>query len=125
MKTMNYILQTIGLGAAIVAISVSAQAAGTGRNMTTQSVTVSYGDLNLSHQAGIATLYSRLRAAAGRVCAPEPDGRDLDKRDYWKQCFNQAMDNAVAGINNPALTQAHFSRTGRMVDNGQRVAKSN
>lgn len=127
MKTFSNIIKTIGLGVAIAAINIPAQADDRSMDGIRQihSTTVSYGDLDLSRQAGIKTLYSRLRAAADQVCAPEADGRNLDMHDDWKKCVRNAMDNAVAGINNPALTQAHFVRTGRFVGAGQQVAGTN
>lgn len=108
----------IGLGLSLAALSGSGQAAETqaaGRTVT-QSVTLSYGDLNLADPAGAEALYARIEGAARRVCAPEPDMRDLTLRRDWHQCRTDAVDNAVAEIRHPALEQVHATRTGRLAD---------
>jgi UrcA family protein len=67
-----------------------------------RSVTVNYRDLNLSTIAGATTLYQRLTRAAHSVCdSPEPG---VDAYREWKSCYQAAMADAVAKVNNPLLT---------------------
>jgi UrcA family protein len=75
---------------------------------TARSVKVSYADLDLSTQAGAATLYSRIRGAARTVCGDD----DLPYTHWaWKKCFNEAVGNAVAKVNNPQLTALHQGKS--------------
>ena len=76
------------------------------------SVTVQYHDLNLDSARGVATLYSRIRAAAAVVCessdAPRP-GRWLiwDARDV---CVNQSVARAVQGVRSDKLSAYHMQQ---------------
>ena len=70
-----------------------------------KSIKVGYGDLDLSTQAGAATLYNRIRGAARQVCGYEGDS--FADKAIWKSCFSGAIDNAVATVNNPRLTALH------------------
>ena len=77
------------------------------------SVTVSYADLDLSNPAGAHTLYQRIKAAASTVCAPL-ESKELKRNRLWRDCYEQAVSNAVATINRPTLTALHQAgRTGR------------
>lgn len=127
MKTLSYILKVIGLGIAVTALSIPAYAKDTIVNGKpgTRSITISYGDLDLSRPAGIDTLYDRLRIAGERVCAPRAQGGPLAVKQDWKQCFARAVDEAVSHIDNPQLSLAHTERTGRSVGSDQRIASSN
>ena len=70
-----------------------------------KSIKVGYADLDLSTQAGAATLYNRIRGAARQVCGYE--GASFEDKAIWKSCFTGAIDNAVATVNNPRLTALH------------------
>jgi UrcA family protein len=115
MKTLIY-----AAIATAAAFGVPALAAPEGAN--SRSMTVSYGDLDLSQPAGVNALYTRLRTAAGSVCGPKADGRNLTMRFYWKQCFNEALDTAVAKVAHVGLSEIHLAQTGRRVGAGQQVA---
>lgn len=67
---------------------------------------VSYGDLNLNSEKGVAVLYSRLRSAAREVCVPF-EGRILSNQMLWSKCYDHALSAAVADINKPAVTALH------------------
>lgn len=70
------------------------------------SVRVQYGDLDLGRDAGVDTLYARLRGAARRVC--EHSGtRDLRTFAMDSACSDQALDAAIARVNNPHLSARH------------------
>ena len=77
------------------------------------SVKVSYVDLDLSNPAGAATLYQRIKAAARTVCAPL-ESTQLKRHLLWRDCYQQAVSNAVATIDRPTLTALHqAARTAR------------
>jgi UrcA family protein len=73
------------------------------------SVTVRYGDLNLTSQEGIASLYGRIRNAAAVVCSAL-DGRDRMREMLWHDCYNHAVANAVHTVHNETLSAYHFHR---------------
>ncbi len=74
------------------------------------SVKVSYADLNLEKQEGAKALYLRLQQASRQAC----DVRGLDTewaknmRDA-RQCYQQALSEAVAEVDNELLSQIHNS----------------
>lgn len=77
------------------------------------SVTVKYGDLNLSTDEGAAKLYRRITRAARSVCGL--DDIQPEERTYsnWKPCYEQAIATAVARVNSPLLTAVHTRKTGQ------------
>jgi UrcA family protein len=70
-----------------------------------RSVTVSYGDLDLSSPAGANALYRRIQGAAKQVCGYA--GADLIEQSIWRGCYRNAIANAVGKVNNPLLTAVH------------------
>ena len=73
------------------------------------SVTVRYHDLNLNSPEGIASLYGRIRGAAGQVCRPL-ENRELERKAAWNYCFNHAVADAVRAVNNRTLSAYHWQR---------------
>ena len=73
------------------------------------SVTVRYHDLNLNSPEGIASLYGRIRGAAGQVCRPL-ESRELERKSYWNECFNHAVANAVNAVHSAPLSAYHWQR---------------
>ncbi len=73
-------------------------------------VRVSYADLNLSTEAGLVTLYKRIKGAANRACGPRYSYRDAGSfqqlRDN-KQCYNDVLSKFVAKVNNARLDKIH------------------
>ena len=81
------------------------------RNVETRSVTVSYADLDLTKEAGIESLYQRLRTAARQVCGSK-DSRYLEDVREWQRCHDAALENAVNNFGNVRLSAVHQERTG-------------
>ena len=75
-------------------------------------VTVKYSDLDLSHAAGVAQLYGRIRHAAEAVCSPF-EGRGAEATLRLMQCVDQATSKAVADANQPTLAALHAAKTGK------------
>ena len=84
----------------------------TGTRDALPSVTVKYGDLNLSTAEGANTLYSRLRRAARSVCGVDSIQPEEKMWVHWKACYDTAIATAVAKVNSPMLTAVHDSKTG-------------
>jgi UrcA family protein len=76
----------------------------------TRSVTVNYGDVNLATFAGASTLYQRLQGAARTVCGDQ--GRTMNELRDWQDCYDGAIDGAVASVNNPIVTAIHRKQSG-------------
>jgi UrcA family protein len=62
-----------------------------------RSATVRYADLNLATQAGVETLYHRLRVAARTVCG-SPHERNIELRRSVRECSEAAIEDAVATV---------------------------
>jgi UrcA family protein len=80
---------------------------------TVRTLAVDYSDLDLTDAGGLQTLYSRLERAADRVCGGAPSVRESWARPIYRQCFEQALGDAVLNIGNPTLQAVHESATRR------------
>jgi UrcA family protein len=95
------------LGAAVAGLVLAAgSAAAAGPQVRTAAVR--YGDLNLASDAGVRTLYTRLRAAAGNVCGPR-DNRYMPLQLAWEKCRDEALATAIAEFGNTRLAALHRS----------------
>jgi UrcA family protein len=65
------------------------------------SVTVRYGDLDLSSPAGADALYRRIQAAGKQVCGYS--GATLLEQAAWRSCYRNAVGDAVRKVNSPQL----------------------
>lgn len=105
------VVRTFLISAALTALAIPAIASASpeindnGRT----AVRVSYADLNLSREAGLQTLYGRLRAASYSVCGSRSliEAGSLDQLAVNKRCFNKALSKAVARIGNEKLNEIH------------------
>jgi UrcA family protein len=73
--------------------------------------TVKFDDLNLSSPDGAAALYGRIKVAAHDVCR----SFDTDNRQQFylmgvNKCIHSAVRNAVAKVNEPALSAIYNAR---------------
>ena len=101
-------LVALGLGALA---SVNAQGVQevvvTGNNAAgavPHSKTVKFSDLDLSKPEGQKALLTRIHGAAGEVCAPKPETKDVNGSAGYKKCVGDAVSGAVAKVGNPGLT---------------------
>ena len=78
-----------------------------------KSLAVSYADLDLSKSAGAQTLYKRIKKAARRVCGPVDNYTFLTPAKTFRQCYEQAIADAVAQVDRPSLTALHQDETSR------------
>lgn len=93
---------------AFAALSLAAAAHAKDPEMTVVSVTVPYADLDLTSEAGAATLHERIVAAASHVCR-RPDARSFDAGPSWQACRKKAVDEAmlqVAALRTPLVASA-------------------
>jgi UrcA family protein len=90
------------IAACIALVSVTGLAFGAAISDDPPQRTVNYGDLDLSHTAGAAALYSRIKSAAHAVCEPQLD-HELVMRTNYERCVDAAIGRAVAEVNAPVL----------------------
>ena len=75
----------------------------------TQSVRVTFSDLDLGTANGAKTLFMRLQDAARQVCGNPFETVDLTDHLEAEQCQQGAIENAVVQIHSPLLT-ARYDR---------------
>ena len=92
---MRPIFQTVIVGALFSAAFAAPALADSARQFN--SVQVFVGDLDLSREAGQATLQARLMAAAKRVCHRAGDSTFSDRAER-NACIDEAMDTALASL---------------------------
>lgn len=73
-----------------------------------RSETVKFADLNVGTQAGVETLYTRLRAAARRVCFQTDPALQYSATE----CIRKSLAEAVEKVNQPLLTAYYQMKTG-------------
>ncbi len=59
---------------------------------------VEVSDLDLASPQGSAALAHRLRAAAERVCGPEPQLMEFRRRRAYRDCVDQAVAEATSSL---------------------------
>jgi len=91
-------------------VSGAARAADTA---SAPSMHINVRDLDLSRSSDVATLYARIKTAAHQVCdSYAPTGSRLVSGSK-EQCLAQAVDGAVAQINNASLSAYHKQEAGK------------
>ena len=70
-----------------------------------RSVTVRYGDLDLSTSTGAHELLARI-ARAARIACSSSSREDLSDLRYENTCVSDAIDQAVADVGSPLLAEA-------------------
>jgi UrcA family protein len=98
--------------ALLTAVALAGNAFAQQQDVNVRTVTVRFGDLDLSTPAGAKTLYQRIRGAARTVCGEEQDYElGLDTRHYWNNCFKSAVSGAVDKVHSPLLQAVHRQST--------------
>ena len=91
------------------------QAAGTISYIEVGKASVSYADLDLESEEGVRVLYRRLKRASSNLCSATPPkvagsvaNIYLDRNPQeTRQCYREALSNAVDKIDNEDLTRVH------------------
>ncbi len=91
------------------------QAAGTTSYLEVGKARVSYADLNLESEEGVRVLYRRLKRASKDLCSATPPRIAGSVPNYYqpyngqetRQCYREALSNAVDKIENEDLTRIH------------------
>jgi UrcA family protein len=113
MNTMTTSTQLRGLIAAAILGALASGFAGVSAaaDSDVRSITVKYGDLNLSSPQGAATLYGRIAQAARAVC-------DSSDGSRWSvlamhECVNKAIADAVTKVGQPQLIALYNAKNPR------------
>ncbi len=96
--------------AAIVGVGLGSPAivlASTPSHLETNSIAVSYADLNLQNEEGVRVLYRRLRRASKGVCGDSPLKLVGPVLRQANQCYRETLTEAVEKVNNELLTRIH------------------
>jgi UrcA family protein len=113
MHSVKRILVSALIAGLVCAAEAALFAAATAAAELPQSVTVHYSDLNLERSADVAQLYHRIRNAAQSACG----ARDLELTTWldpaWQHCVYVAVGQAVAKVDQPALSAYHQQRLGQ------------
>ncbi|HEY1561608.1 MAG TPA: UrcA family protein [Caulobacteraceae bacterium] len=100
------------LAAATLAIGIGSASAVSAAGQDTASVTVKYGDLNLSTQDGANAVLQRIGQAARQVCKPDTDIADLPGMGDWSRiCERARIRDAVSHLDAPMVTAAFSGRS--------------
>jgi UrcA family protein len=94
---------------AVCSAAVADQAPGAKRPPQEQ-VSIRYNDLDLSTDAGVATLYTRVRSAANRLCEIATQGEVLARSQTKTACVHEAMVASITQIDNHRLAALHEGR---------------
>jgi UrcA family protein len=98
----------------IFSLALGSQLANAGPAPDAPSVTVQFADLDLTHSAGAAALYQRLKQAAETVCASSDSrSRDLGSQTRHKECMQSAIGAAVVKVDQPSLTAYYRAQVTR------------
>jgi len=99
-------IKLLSASAFAIAISMAVVPAFADVTITEQrSVTVRYGDLNISTSAGAQELLARITHAAEMACDAHFT-TDIASASATKTCVNNAIDRAVAEVGSPLVAEA-------------------
>jgi len=98
-----------GVVATVAVIAFAVPAVSSASEVKGRAVKVTYTDLNVDKESGAETLYRRLQQASKRVCGVESikTAGGIQELKEQRRCYEDALDEAVARINNPILTRIH------------------
>lgn len=71
-----------------------------------------YSDLDLNSMSGVRRVYARIRKAAEAVCGDQQVTGSRITQPDWRACYDRAVADAVAQLDEPALSAYHQRRVG-------------
>ena len=98
-----------GVIATVAVIAFSAPAIASADDLKGRSEKVVYSDLNVVKENGAEALYRRLQQASKRVCGVQSiqNAGGIRMVAEQRDCYQSALTEAVAKIDNPTLTAIH------------------
>jgi UrcA family protein len=118
MKTLQESIATLTVAGLLVGFSATLSAdPAEPQSPLTPDITaaVPAADLDLSKAEDVETLYQRIRRTARSLCKTEHSAPwDVKRNLHQRECFERAVERAVAGANQPALTALHRGAASRV-----------
>ena len=111
-STRRYILMLTAIAAGLTAGYASAD---NDRSGDVPKIVVSLAGIDMSTAKGTDVVYGRIRSAAKIVCRVD-ESRDLGQKQRARDCFQTAVDDAVAQADRPMLSALHARRMGNPRD---------
>ena len=109
MNELHRVRNLLALVAVVILCSPAiAQAADLADNTRETVVRVSYSDLDLSSEAGLATLYQRIRGAADAACGPRHslvEAGSLRRLSENRKCYDELYAKFVKQVTERQLDQ--------------------
>ena len=97
-RTVKTLAITLAMLALTPAIALFGIATANAQEAIQKQLTVAYGDLDLSKEAGIRTLMNRLDKASDKVCGGRPMSDAYDQFAGYKACREAAIADAMRRI---------------------------
>lgn len=98
----------VGAVTALSLAAVCAQAGDTAAAFEPKQTVIRYSDLDLSKDADVLELYSRLQRASDRVCGRyDNDLRNLRMKSLYEACYQDTLARAVGSVGHAAVTAVH------------------
>lgn len=76
---------------------------------------VPYGDLNLDSRAGADAMLGRINSASRFVCGDRTGPRTMQENGSVHACVGQTMDNAVADLGHPNVSNRYYGNTPEVI----------
>jgi UrcA family protein len=87
------------------------------------SSVVRFEDLNLNRPRDVARLYNRIALVADKVCGPRSLSGSYSKSADYASCYADTLAQAVAHVDQPALTAYFRQRWSEPVSPGATIAQ--
>jgi UrcA family protein len=84
----------LSAGAAAAQVDIIGEGPGYAADVTTQSTAVAYGDLDLRHADGQATLERRIATAVDSICGDRPLAVEVRQQQQYSECRQRVASNA-------------------------------
>ena len=99
----------LGAGLALALTGATNVVASPAYEVESDTIKVSFADLNINHEAGAKVLYRRLQQASEEACSVDTFQRlgSLELLAKTKECYEETLDEVVAEINSSALQEIH------------------
>lgn len=109
MKESKFVKAVVAAVATIAFSMPAIASAQVGTEVKGKSEKVSFSDLNIEKNEGAQQLYRRLQHASKRVCGVESlkVAGSIAEVSQSRRCYREALDAAVAKMDNSALTELH------------------
>ena len=102
-KTLD-VARYVALGAiTALTFSVAAHAGDATTAAGGLKTVINYTDLDLSQDADVRELYSRLQRTSDKVCDQNRDGRDLRAKRLYNACYQDTLARAVESVGHAAV----------------------